>query len=80
MPRKTLFALALLAVAACGPAPSEPTPFAASGGAAFDEGSPPPGDTTGRGGGTIGSGTLGDPPPPPDDTTSRGGGTIGSGT
>ncbi len=58
MPRTPLLVLALLAVAACGPAPTESAPSAAPAAAALDEGPPPPppGDTTGRGGGTIGSG------------------------
>ena len=55
-----LLAFVLLAVAACGPAPTEPAQPAAPASAAFDGETPPPpppADTTGRGGGSLGSGT-----------------------
>lgn len=59
--RMTLLAAALLCAAACGPSATEPQQARAAG-AALD-GDPQPdtttaqGDTTNRGGGTIGSGT-----------------------
>jgi hypothetical protein len=61
MLRRTLLAAALLCAAACGPSATEPR-HARTTGPALD-GDPQPdtttvqGDTTNRGGGTIGSGT-----------------------
>ena len=59
--RKTLLAAALLLAAACGPSATEPQHVRAAG-PAQDENPRPDtttmqGDTTNRGGGTIGSGT-----------------------
>lgn len=62
MLRITLLAAALLCAAACGPSATEPQNLRAAG-PALDGNPPPPdtttvqGDTTNRGGGTIGSGT-----------------------
>ena len=61
MLRTSILAVALLCAAACGPATTEPVQARAAG--AAHNGSTPPdtttaqGDTTNRGGGTIGSGT-----------------------